>query len=219
MRVYGLTGGIGSGKSTVAGLLRSRGHPVVDADALAREVVAPGSEGLAEIVARFGGGLVDREGQLDRPAMAALVFGDPQARAALEAITHPRIAALAQARLREAAAQGAPMAFYEAALLVERGLQGQLDGLIVVALSPEEQLRRVMARDGATHAEAQARVDAQLPLTKKVAVADYLIDNSGALEATAAQVDELLRRLEEGPDVHSEDQEEREEPGQREPGT
>lgn len=195
MRVFGLTGGIASGKSTVAALLRELGAPVVDADALAREVVAPGSPGLAEIVARFGDQVLLPDGQLDRKQVGALVFGDDEARQALEAITHPRIAAAGQERLAALRAAGEPVAFYEAALIVEKGLQRGLDGLVVVAVPEPVQIERLRARDGIDAEAARARIRAQLPLADKVAAATHVIDNAGTRASTRRQVEELWTEL------------------------
>jgi dephospho-CoA kinase len=198
VRIVGLTGGIASGKSTVARLLAERGVPVVDADALAREVVAPGTPALAAIAARWPS--VVRGGALDRKALGAIVFADPVEREALEAIVHPAIAAEADRRLAALEAAGASIAVYEAALLVERGLDQGLDALVVVALPAEEQVRRLVARDGIAEAEARARVEAQAPLAEKLRRADYVIDNTGSLEDLRARVDELWSRVErEGP--------------------
>ena len=194
MRVYGLTGNIGSGKSTVARLLRERGVPVVDADLVAREVVEPGRPALAEVAARFPGVLMPG-GALDRKALAARVFNDPAERAALNAIVHPRIAEEVAARLAGLAHQGAPFAIYEAALIVENGLDAMLDGLIVVTSPEQQQLSRVLLRDGMGEAEARARIAAQLPAAQKVAKADFVIENGGPLEALAPQVERLLAEL------------------------
>jgi dephospho-CoA kinase len=197
MRVYGLTGGIASGKSTVARLLGERGAAVIDADELAREVVAPGQPAYREIVETFGPEVLCPDGTLDRKALGARVFADPELRRRLNAITHPRIAALSAERLAALAARGVPIAFYEAALLVENRIHEGLAGLVVVACDEATQLARVMARDGLDEAAARARIAAQLPLAAKVAVADHVIDNSGDLSATAREVDELWRRLSE----------------------
>ena len=194
LKLIGLTGGIGSGKSTVGRLIAENGVPVVDADQLAREVVAPGRPALADIATAWPQ-VIAADGALDRKSLGALVFGDPAARARLEAITHPRIKALARDRVAALAAQGHKLAFYEASLLVESGQHGDFDGLVVVQASPENQLRRAMARDGFTAAEARARIAAQLPLAEKVRVASAVIDNDGDLDATRAQVTALLAQL------------------------
>jgi dephospho-CoA kinase len=194
LRVFGLTGGLGSGKSTVAARLRQRGVPVIDADVLAREVVAPGSPGLAEVVAAFGAGVL-RDGALDRARLAAIVFGDPAARQQLEAITHPRVQALRDARLAELAKAGEPLACYEVPLLFERGLESTLRPVVVVSVPESVQVERARRRDQATEAMVRARLDAQLPLADKVARADYVIDNAGSPAATEAATDRVLREL------------------------
>ena len=196
-KIVGLTGGIASGKSTVAAMLRQLGAPIVDADQLAREVVEPGTPALSEIVARWGEDVLDADGRLDRKRLGDIVFKDPEARRALEAITHPRIAAAGQQAIAKHAAAGAEVVVYEAALIVENKLHSWMDALIVVSVSPKVQLQRLMARDGISADDAQARIDAQLPLVDKVAVADYVIDNSGPLSHTREHVaqmwDEIAR--------------------------
>jgi len=197
LKVLGLTGGIGSGKSTVARMIADLGVPVLDADQLAREVVEPGLPAHADIAAAWPA-VIGADGRVDRKRLGAIVFADPAdptARSRLEAITHPRIAALAEERLATLAAQGHTLAFYEASLLVETGRHGEFDGLVVVTASPKTQLRRVLARGGLTEAEARARIDAQLPLPAKVRVATHLIDNDGDLAATRAEVAALVASL------------------------
>lgn len=194
MRTYGLTGNIGTGKSTVARLFVQRGVPVVDADLVAREVVQPGQPALAEIAARFPG-VVSAGGRLDRKALGARVFEDASERTALNAILHPRIAAEVRARMALLAQQGAPFAMYEAALIVENGLHEGLDGLVVVTAPLEVQLARLKLRDGMTDSDARARIAAQLPAARKIAVADFVIDNAGAPEALLPQVDAVLAAI------------------------
>jgi dephospho-CoA kinase len=197
VRTFGLTGNIGSGKSTVARILVEKGIPVVDADQLAREVVLSGTPALAEIAARFPG-VVSPQGVLDRKALGARVFADEGERRALNAIVHPRIAERSAARMAQLAEAGTELAIYEAALVVENGLHEALDGLIVVVAPEAVQLARLLARDGMTAEEARARIAAQLPQERKVALADFVIDNSGSREALVAQVEELLPRLRQG---------------------
>ncbi len=196
-KVIGLTGGIACGKSAVAALLRQRGHPVIDADQVARQVVAPGTEGLAAIVERFGEELLNADGSLDRTALGRIVFGDSTARRDLEAITHPRIGQRSGELMRDAALAGAERVFYEAALLVETGRHRQFDSLWVVAAPVELQIERVMARDGLSVDEAKERIDAQMPVADKVAVADVVIDNAGEMGALAEAVDDALSSEEE----------------------
>ena len=194
-RVVGLTGGIASGKSTVAEMLRRRGLDVIDADGLAREVVEPGRPALDEIVHAFGDDVLQRDGRLDRARLAAIVFADADARRRLEAITHPAIEQAAKRRVREAAQRGARWVFYEAALLVETGRHETLAFLVVVAAPRERQIERVVARDRLSPADAEARIDAQLPLEEKCAVADFVIDTAGDREKMERQVDAMLAAL------------------------
>lgn len=195
IHVFGLTGGLASGKSTVGRMFKERGIPVIDADLLAREVVEKGSEGLAAVVAAFGEGVLHPDGSLDRAKVAALVFQDPDKRRILNGITHPRIAALSARRIAEYAAQGHPIACYEAALLVENKLVEAFRPLVVVAVPEDVQVTRSMARDAATEEQARARVAAQLPLSAKVAVADFVIDTTGPLPETEKQVDAVLAKI------------------------
>jgi dephospho-CoA kinase len=193
-KVFGLTGGIGTGKSTVARMFAARGVPVVDADALARDVVAPGTVGNAEIAAAWPQAIAP-DGAVDRKKLAAIVFGDPAARTRLEAITHPLIQQASASRLMDLASEGHPLAIYEAALLVESGRWRDFAGLIVVTASPERQIERAVARGGLSREEAEARVRAQLPSEEKARVATAVIDNDGRLDETERQVDAVLARL------------------------
>jgi dephospho-CoA kinase len=195
VHLFGLTGGIASGKSAVGRRLRERGVPVIDADELAREVVAPGTEGLAEIVRTFGAEFLDAAGALDRKRLAAVVFADDAKRRALNAVVHPRIAALTVARAARLSEEGEPLACYEAALLVENGAADAFRPLVVVSAPEEVQIARAAARDGATHEEARARVRAQMALDAKVKLADYVIDNTGTLAELSQKTDAVLERL------------------------
>lgn len=195
LRVFGLTGGIGSGKSSVARHFRARGLPVVDADALAREVVQPGSAGLAEIVAAFGPEILGAEGELDRAALARRVFADPSERAALERITHPRVRALARTRFAELEARGEPLACYEVPLLFEVGLGATYRPVVVVNSGASQQLERAMRRDAQPRAAIEARIAAQMPLSEKAGRADYVVDNSGSPEATQVDADRVLAAI------------------------
>jgi dephospho-CoA kinase len=183
VHVIGLTGGIASGKSTVAQLLTARGAAVIDADQLARQVVEPGQPALAELVARFGAAILTADGQLDRKRLGAIAFADPAARADLGKITHPRIAAASAAAIATWADRGANVVFYEAALLVENRAHAGLTGLIVVAAPPEVQHTRLVERDRMTVEDAAARIAAQLPLADKIAAATWVIENIGDREA------------------------------------
>ena len=191
MRLFGLTGNIGAGKSTVARLLVKHGVPVIDADLLAREVVQPGQPALTEIAARFGPGVFNPDGSLDRKALGARVFANAEERAALNAIVHPRIAQASAQRIAALAAAGHKAAVYEAALIVENGLDEGLDGLIVVNVPEELQIARLRARDGLTEDEARARLAAQLPAARKRERATFLIENHGS----EADLDEQVARV------------------------
>ena len=192
MHVFGLTGGIASGKSTVGRRFARRGVPVVDADELAREVVAPGSDGLRAIVEAFGQGVLKDDGALDRAALGALVFLAPEKRRVLEAITHPLIARAGQAKMMTLAAEGHGLACYEAALLVEAGTADLFRPLVVVAAPESVQIARTTARDSVDEATAAARVRAQKPLHEKVAVADHVITNNGSIDELVAAADRTL---------------------------
>ena len=189
-----LTGGIATGKSTVLRLLQARHVPTIDADVLARQAVRPGSQGLQAIVERFGIAVLDPGGALDRSALAAVVFSDPQARRDLEQIVHPAVYAAIRDWLEELP-QGTPLAVADIPLLYETGHQADFDRVVVVACPPDEQLRRVMARDGVSEAEARTRLDAQWPIADKVVLADDVIWTTGSRAETEREVDKLLKRL------------------------
>ena len=189
--MIGLTGGIASGKSTVGRMLEELGAEVVDADQLAREVVAPGTPGLSEVVDAFGEEILDAEGRLARGRLAALVFADPGERRRLEQILHPRIAELARERL--AAVRGR-LAVYQAPLIFETGREGEFQGVLLVDCDPELQMARLRVRDRLGEAEARSRLAAQLPAAERRRRATWIVDNSGSLEDTRAQ----LLRLWEG---------------------
>ena len=193
----GLTGGLASGKSTVAGFFRELGAFHLDADRLAHELIAPGGSAEREVVSRFGGGILGTDGAVDRKALGAIVFSDPQALADLNAIVHPKVRKEIAQRIadQESGASPAEVALVDAALLVESGIQRDLDALIVVACPEPVQIARAVARGGLTEAEARARIAAQAPLAQKVAAADYVIDNDGFLDETRRQVRSLWDEL------------------------
>jgi dephospho-CoA kinase len=194
--LVGLTGGIATGKSTVNGLLAGPDVRVVDADALAREVVEPGQPAHAQIVAEFGESVLRADRGLDRARLGEIVFPDPAKRKRLEAITHPAIRARFEqimADLEQEGFQG--LLVWDAALLVESGGHKKMDKVVVVTTDPATQLRRLMARDGSTEAAARARTASQMPLEDKARAADYVIDNSGTRAETAARVREVHRAL------------------------
>jgi dephospho-CoA kinase len=194
MRVIGLTGGIASGKSSVARLLEAQGITVIDADRLARDAVLPGTDTLKEIVARFGPGILGSDGFLDRTALAGKVFADPAARKRLEEITHPAIKSLAEKRLSELRDAGIPVVVYMAPLLIEAGATDRVDEIWVVYVDRESQLQRLMARDGITREGAEQRLAAQMPMEEKVRYGSVVIDNCGTPEDLAARVAELCRK-------------------------
>jgi dephospho-CoA kinase len=196
VHVIGLTGGIASGKSTVARMLAERGAAIVDADQLARQVVEPGQPALAELVARFGPSIITPDGQLDRKRLGAIAFADPAARADLNRITHPRIVAASAAAIAAWADAGAGIVFYEAALLVENRAHLGLAGLVVVAATPEAQLARLVARDALTDDEARSRIAAQAPLAEKRAAATWVIENDGDPATLAHEVERVAREIE-----------------------
>ena len=196
VHVIGLTGGIASGKSTVAKLLASRGAAIVDADQLARQVVEPGQPALAELVARFGAAILTSDGRLDRKRLGAIAFADPAARADLGRITHPRIAAASAAAIATWADAGANIVFYEAPLLVENRAHTGLAGLVVVAVPPDIQHARLISRDGLLAEDAAARIAAQLPLADKLAAATWVVENTGDLAALEAAVGQLVSDIE-----------------------
>lgn len=185
MRTVGLTGGIACGKSEVSRLLRSWGVPVLDLDQVAREVVATGTEGLAEIARRWP--QVVRDGTLDRKALGEVVFADPDARRELEAITHPRIAQATERWLADRAAEGHPVAVVDAALMVETGSWRRYDRLLVVSADRATQLARLATRDGLDPQAAARRIDAQLPLPEKEKLATAVIRNDGTLAELEAR--------------------------------
>lgn len=198
MRIIGLTGGIASGKSTFAGALRARGVPVVDADALARAAVAPGTEALREIARTFGEEVIGADGALDRKRVAALVFADAAARRRLEAITHPAVRREMAEETSRLAAAGHDLAFYDTPLLYEVGLEETLEAVVVVWAPPDVQRARLAARDGLTRAEADARLAAQLPIDQKAARADFVVENVGGPAELEAKADRLLADLRKG---------------------
>lgn len=197
LSVVGLTGGIASGKSAVADMLRRSGLPVLDADELGHLVLEPGAEAHEPVVAAFGEEILAENGTIDRRKLGAKVFGDTQARKRLESLTHPAIARMARRGLELIEESGRSLAIYEAALLVETGVYKGLDALVVVSCTVETQLRRIVSRDAMTAPAAAARIAAQFPLAEKLAVADYVIDNDGDLAGLEHKTLELVRTLRE----------------------
>jgi dephospho-CoA kinase len=189
----GLTGGIGSGKSEVARLLAGHGAVVIDADVLAREAVAPGSTGLARVVAEFGPDVLGADGSLDRSTLAQVVFADPERLARLNAIIHPYV----RRRSAEimAAAPADAVVVEDVPLLVENNLQGRYDVVVVVDASPETQVGRLPRARGMSASDAQARMSTQATREQRAEVADVIIDNDGDLGALETQTDALWERL------------------------
>lgn len=191
----GLTGGIGSGKSTVIEQLAESGAVVVDADLVARQVVGAGSPGLAAVLGEFGEDLLRPDGTLDREALGRRVFPDPAALTRLNAIVHPLIGARSAELFAEAEAAGAPVLVHDVPLLVENGLAPLYDAVVVVAVSPRTQLDRLVRLRGMAGEDAQARIAAQAPLADKIAVAGHVIYNDGPVEDLREQVDRVWRKL------------------------
>jgi dephospho-CoA kinase len=191
----GLTGGIACGKSTVARLLRERGFEVIDADQVARDVVAFGTDGYNEIVARFGAGILAADQSLDRSRLAQIAFSDPIRLSQLEAITHPKIKAKVAERRNEIARSGAAMAFYDVPLLFEKSMQTNFDRVITVACSLEHQMRRLRERNGLNDTEIAKRLAAQWPLEEKVRRSDAVIQNDGTLDELSLQVNLVMGRI------------------------
>lgn len=188
MRVFGLTGNIACGKSLVEQILQDAGIPVIDTDQVAREVVMPGSIGLDEIRQRFGSGVIAEDGTLDRAALGTIVFSDTGARRDLEAITHPKIFQRTGEQVVAHAAEGHELVIVSAALMVETGSYKHYAGMLVVTCPAEQQLARLLARDGFDRVEAIKRIDSQLPQLEKAALADVVFDNGGTVDETKAQV-------------------------------
>ncbi len=200
--VLALSGGIGTGKTTVARYLAQLGATVIDADAIVHELQAPGTPMLDEIGREFGPGLIDAEGRLDREALAARVFNDTNSRRKLEEIVHPKVVAAIAERVASAQAAGAPLIVVDIPLLFERGERGAkrgaatpFDATVLVYAPEQQQIERQMKRDGRDRDAALERIRAQLPIESKKALADVVIDNSGSLEETRRQTRVLFERF------------------------
>ena len=193
MRV-GLTGGVASGKSTVSAILAELGAVVIDADLLAREVVAPGTEGLAAVVEEFGPHVLGPDGGLDRPRLGALVFADPERRRALESIIHPRVRA--RAAEIEAAAPADGVVVHDIPLLAETGQAASFDAVVVVDVPVEVQVDRMVRIRGMSEADARARIAAQADRDARLAIATYVVENTGSLDDLRARVVEVYRTIE-----------------------
>jgi dephospho-CoA kinase len=189
----GLTGGIGAGKSEVSARLAAQGAVVIDADAIAREVVEPGTDGLAEVVGAFGPEVLLPDGSLDRPRLGDIVFADPELRGKLNAIVHPRVAAR-MAELERGAGPGAIVVF-DVPLIAESGRSDVYDLVVVVDAPPRVQVERLVRRRGMTREQARARMQAQVSRKQRLAIADIVIDNSGSPAELDRQVGDLWSEL------------------------
>lgn len=195
MHVFGLTGGVASGKSAVAEHFVALGTPVIDADQLAREAVAPPSPELDAIVQRFGATMLTSAGSLDRRALATAVFGDPIAVRDLNAIVHPRVATLLAEHLARLGREGHALACYSAPLMFENQIADRFRPVVLVAAPEDLQISRAHKRDGWSEVETRARIAAQLPLAEKRARADFVIENGGTLEALQLQAENVLTTI------------------------
>ncbi len=195
MKLFGLTGGIASGKSTAAKILRQMGAAVVDADQLSREVVMPGHDGWKEIVAAFGDEVLEADQNLDRQKLRTIIFNNLEARKQLEAIIHPKVRALAEQRIREHTAAGFELVVYEVPLLFEGKIHEWLRPVILVACDLEIQRQRLQQRDSIDGAAAQKIIDAQMSLAEKRKLADYVIENDGDLADLESQVRAVVAKI------------------------
>jgi dephospho-CoA kinase len=195
VKLVGLTGGIASGKSTVAAILRRLGAAVIDADELSRQVVQPEQTAWKEIVKTFGAGILQEDQNLDRKKLRKIVFDNPEARKKLEVIIHPKVRALAEEKIRELASAGASIIVYEVPLLFEGQLHHWLRPVILVACDVKTQKKRIQDRDHVTGIEAQRHIDAQMSLEEKRKLADYTIENNGTLEELEQQVKSVVESI------------------------
>jgi dephospho-CoA kinase len=195
MRVFGLTGNIGSGKSTVAAMLREAGIPVLDADRISREVTAPGGRAHDAVVQAFGRGIVLDDGSIDRKRLGEIVFSDPASRERLERITHPVILEAMKEAIAGIEREGHRAAVVEATLIHESGRKGLFEAVISVTCDRETAISRLAARGGMSRNHAEARLRAQMDAGRKAGASDYVIDNSGDLESTRRQVVALAGAL------------------------
>ena len=195
MKLVGLTGGIASGKSTVAAILKQLGAAVINADELSREVVQPERDAWKEIVKTFGADILQQDKTLDRKKLRTIVFDNPEARKKLEAIIHPKVRALAEERIRELAAAGRSIIVYEVPLLFEGQLHHWLRPVILVACDMNTQKKRLRDRDHLTATEAQRHIGAQMSLEEKRKLADYVIENTGSLEDLKQEVKSVLETI------------------------
>lgn len=195
MITFGLTGGIASGKSTVTKTFLKHNIPMVDADQVARDVVVPGSQGLTRIISNFGSDYINPDGTLDRTKLGQLVFNDPIALSDINSIMTPLINAEATLQLEEWHFLGHPIVGYDAALICEMGNSKKYRPLIVVHCSADAQLARLMSRNSLTEAEARVRIEAQMPVQEKMAMANHLIDTNGSIEDSVKQTEIIIKHL------------------------
>jgi dephospho-CoA kinase len=195
MRVFGLTGNIGSGKSTVAAMLREAGIPVLDVDRISKEVTAPGGRAYDAVVQAFGRGIVRDDGSIDRKRLGEIVFADPRRRSQLEAITHPAILEGVKEAIAGIKREGHRAAVVEATLIHESGRKGLFEAVISVSCDRESAISRLASRDGMSRSQSEARLRAQMDAVRKAGASDYVIDNSGDIESTRRQVVALIEVL------------------------
>jgi len=195
VKLVGLTGGIATGKSTVAAMLREFGAKIINADDLARVIIQPGKEAWKEIVAAFGNDILRPDKTIDREKLRKIIFEDEKARAKLDSITHPRIRALALARAQELAAKGSEVVIYEAPLLYENEAHTWLSPIVVVSCDDATQRQRLKARDRLGEAEIDQHIQAQMPLAQKKSLADYVIENDGDLDDLKRQVRDVWTKV------------------------
>ncbi|OJA13596.1 hypothetical protein AZE42_02729 [Rhizopogon vesiculosus] len=196
MLVVGLTGGIATGKSTVSNLFKSERIPVIDADVLAREVVQPGTKGLAQIVTYFGSEVLLPDGTLDRKKLGAIIFNDEKKRKKLNSIIHPVVSRAIFWNVFRCWFRGEKLCVVDVPLLIEGGLWKWMGKVVVVYCSTDIQLQRLMSRDKSSFDDASARLNSQLPITQKVEYADIVVDNSGSLQDLEQQVHSCVGKLE-----------------------
>lgn len=199
MKKIGLTGGIGSGKSTVAAMLAEAGFRVVDADKIARQIMEPGSPVLAKVAEEFGHDVLNKDGTLDRAELARRAFVDKESTQRLNAITHPAIRAESNRQFIQAETDGAPVAVYDMPLLIELGLNKDMDLTVVVDVDAEERVKRLVTSRGLDEADARARIKQQIDDGARKAAADWVIDNNGPVENLAPQVERLIESVQAGP--------------------
>ncbi|KAA8446575.1 dephospho-CoA kinase [Weissella paramesenteroides] len=191
----GLTGGIATGKTTISNYLKTKGIPVLDADEYARKVVEPGTPGLTDIVNTFGKQVLQSDGSLNRKLLGQIIFNDMTARQKLNDITHPRIQQMMTDELQKLAKGKTPLVILDIPLLLENHNIAGADAIMVVTVPESIQLNRLMQRNNLTKEEAQRRIDAQMPLSEKEKLADFIVDNSGTIANTLTQVDKVIQNI------------------------